>query len=155
MFGSLGSVFESWKYFWILRSVLGFWEGFINSGTCFVPTSHRTTTWNFQKLLSYMSFGGNVVCVLFLFFFFTAPHFHLAFAAASISRVVTAATNFQVVLPTKKCLLYRCCCFCFVLISRFRSMSAFLSLTFAGLQTTFSFSLSFSCSIFQVSGNDN
>ena len=38
-------------------------------------------------------------------FFFTAAHFLLALVAASISHFVTAATNFHVVLPTKKFLL--------------------------------------------------
>ena len=34
-------------------------------------------------------------------------------------------------------------------------LSPFLSLSFAGLPPTFSFSLSFSCSIFQICGHDN
>ena len=69
--------------------------------------------------------------------------------AASISHFVTAATqNFYVVLPTKKCLV------------RFSSLAVnpchpFFSLSFAGLPPTFSFSLSFSCSIFQIFGHDN
>ena len=40
-------------------------------------------------------------------------------------------------------------------ISRSRSLSPFFSLSFAGMPPTFSFSLSFSCSIFQFFGNDN
>ena len=60
------------------------------------------TTWNFQKLLSYTFFGGNVVRVL-VHFFFTVAHFHLALVAASI---LTPLQNFHVVLPTKKCLLF-------------------------------------------------
>ena len=40
-------------------------------------------------------------------------------------------------------------------ISRSKSLSPFLSLSFAGLPPTFSFSLSFSCSIFQICGHDN
>ena len=40
-------------------------------------------------------------------------------------------------------------------ISRSRSLSPFFSLSFAGLPPTFSFSLSFSCSIFQICGHDN
>ena len=81
--------------------------------------------------------------------FFTAAHFHLALVAASISHFVTAATqNFYVVLPTKKCLV------------RFSSLAVnpchpFFSLSFAGLPPTFSFSLSFSCSISQIFGHDN
>ena len=42
-----------------------------------------------------MFYGGNVVRVLF-HFFFTAAHFHLALVAASISHFVTAATKFSV-----------------------------------------------------------
>ena len=55
---------------------------------------------------------------------------------------------FHVVLPTKKCLLR-------FFISRSKSLSPFFSLSFAGLPPTFSFSLSFSCSIFQICGHDN
>ena len=40
-------------------------------------------------------------------------------------------------------------------ISGSRSLSPFYSLSFAGLPPTFSFSLSFSCSIFQICGHDN
>ena len=106
-----------------------------------------TTTWNFQKLLSYTFYGGNVVRVL-VHFFFTAAHFHLALVAASISHFVTAATKFSCCSSNKKMspLFF---------ISRSRSLSSFFSLSFAGLPPTFSFSLSFSCSIFQICGHDN
>ena len=40
-------------------------------------------------------------------------------------------------------------------ISRSRSLSPFFSLSFAGLPPTLSFSLSSSCSIFQICGHDN
>ena len=40
-------------------------------------------------------------------------------------------------------------------ISRSRSLLPLFSLTFADLPPTFSFSLSFSCSIFQICGHDN
>ena len=40
-------------------------------------------------------------------------------------------------------------------ISRSRSLSPYFSLSFAGLPPTFSFSLSFSCSIFQICGHDS
>ena len=40
-------------------------------------------------------------------------------------------------------------------ISRSRSLSPFFSLSFAGLPPTFSFSLPFSCPLFQVSVHDN
>ena len=52
--------------------------------------------WNFQKLLSYTSFGGNVVHVLVHFFFL------LALVAASVSHVVTAATTFSCCSSNKK-----------------------------------------------------
>ena len=75
-------------------------------------------------------------------FFFTAAHFHLALVTPTISHLVTAARlqNFYVVLPTK---------------TRSRSLSPFFSLSFAGLPLTFYFSLSYSCSIFQIGGHDN
>ena len=44
------------------------------------------------ELLSYTFYGGNVVHVL-VHFFFTAAHFHLASAAASISHIVAAAAK--------------------------------------------------------------
>ena len=81
-------------------------------------------------------------------FFFTAAHFHLALVAASISHFVTAATKFSCCSSNKKMspLFF---------ISRSKSLSPFFSLSFAGLPPTFSFSLSFSCSIFQICGHDN
>ena len=86
--------------------------------------------------------------VFFVHFFFTAAHFHLALVAASISHFVTAATKFSCCSSNKKMspLFF---------ISRSRSLSPFFSLSFAGLPPTFSFSLSFSCSIFQICGHDN
>ena len=102
-----------------------------------------TTMQNLQKLF----YGGNVVRVL-VHFFFTAAHFLLALVAASISHFVTAATKFSCCSSNKKMspLFF---------ISRSRSLSPFFSLSFAGLPPTFSFSLSFSCSIFQICGHDN
>ena len=81
-------------------------------------------------------------------FFFTAVHVHLALVAASISHFVTTATKLSCCSSNKKVspLFF---------ISRSRSLSPFISLTFAGLPPTFSFSLSFSCSIFQICGHDN
>ena len=73
-------------------------------------------------------------------------HFHLTMMAASISHFVTA-TKFSCC-QQKKCLLR-------FFISRSKSLSPFFSLSFAGLPPTFSFSLSFSCSIFQICGHDN
>ena len=72
--------------------------------------------------------------------------------------------NFHVVLPTKKCRLfifYLLSSFIFIFfiflffISRSRSLSPFFSLSFAGLLPTLSFSLSFSCSIFQICEQDH
>ena len=82
------------------------------------------------------------------FNFFTTAHFHFALVAASISHLVTAATKFSCCSSNKKLspLFF---------ISRFKSLSPFFSLSFAGLLPTFSFSLSFSCSIFQICGHDN
>ena len=112
-----------------------------------LPLFCTTTTWNFQKLLSYTFYGGNVVRVL-VHFFFTAAHFHLALVAASISHFVTAATKFSCCSSNKKMspLFF---------ISRSRPLSPFFSLSFAGLPPTFSFSLSFSSSIFQICGHEN
>ena len=77
--------------------------------------------------------------------FFTAAYFHLAMVAASISHFVTAATKFSCCFFNKKLShLFS--------ISRSRSLSPFISLS---LPPTFSFSLSFSCSIFQICGHDN
>ena len=69
-------------------------------------------------------------------FFFTAAHFHLALVAASISHFVTVATKFS-----------SCSSSCSPLF-RWR-------LSFAGLPPIFSFSLSFSSSIFQICGHDD
>ena len=53
---------------------------------------------------------------------------------------------FHVVLPTKNVLRFLC---------RSSSLSLFFALSFAGLPPLFSFSLSFSFSIFQICGHDN
>ena len=110
-----------------------------------LPLFCTTTTWNFKKLRHV--FGGNVVRVL-VYLFFTAAHFHLALVTASISHSVTPATKFSCCSSNKKCILL-------FFISRSRSMSTFFSLSFTGLPSTFSFSLSFSCSVFQICGHDN
>ena len=112
-----------------------------------LPLFCTTTTWNFDKLLSYTLYGGNVVRVLATFFslplIFTLHWWPLAFLIFS-----PQLQNCHVVLITKQMspLLF---------ISRSRSLSPFFSLSFAGMPPTFSFSLSFSCSIFQFFGNDN
>ena len=52
MFWILGRVFRFCDVFWILGRVFGFWEVFwilgrvLDSGKCFVPTSHRKNTIN-------------------------------------------------------------------------------------------------------------
>ena len=69
-----------------------------------LPLFSTTTTWNFQKLLSYTFYGGNVVRVPVHFFslplIFTLHWWPLAFLILS-----PPLQNFHVVLPTKKCLL--------------------------------------------------
>ena len=107
------------------------------------------TTLNFQKLLSYTFYGGNVERVLVHFLslplIFTLHWWPLAFLILS-----PLLQYFHVVPPTKNV------SFVFYLSrSRSRSLSPFFSLSFAGLLPTFSFSLSFSCSIFQICGHDN
>ena len=81
-------------------------------------------------------------------FFFTAAHFHFALVAASISHFVTAATKFSCCSSNKNMSSL-------FFISRSKSLSPFFSLSFAGQPPTFSFSLSFSCYIFQICGHDN
>ena len=92
---------------------------------------------HFQKLLSYTFCGGNVVRVLVHCFFFHCRSFHLALVPASILLF------FQ---QQKMSHLF--------FIFRSRPQSPFSSLSFAGLPPTFSFSLSFSCSIFQICGHN-
>ena len=117
--------------------------GLISKSNYFLTRLQRETSRNFL-VTRFMEEILYVFCLRF----FTAAYFHLALVAASISHFVTALQNFQVVLPTKKCLLQ---------FSTYhsKSMSPFFSLSFAGLPPTFCFSLSFSCSIFQICGHDN
>ena len=112
-----------------------------------LPLFCTTTSWNFQKLVSYTFYGGNVVRVL-VHFFLTAAYFQLALVAASISHFVTVATKFSCCSSNKKMSAL-------FFISRSRPLSPFFSLSFAGLPPTFSFSLSFPCSLFQICGHDN
>ena len=77
--------------------------------------------------------------------FFSLPaHFHLALVATGISHFVTVATKFSCCSSNKKNMSS------VFFISRSRPLSPFFSLSFAGLPPTFSISLSFSCSIFQI-----
>ena len=105
-----------------------------------LPLLCTTTTWNFQKHLSYTFFS---LLFFSLSLIFTLHWWPLAFLILS-----PPLQNFHVVLSTKKCLL------CFF-ISRSKSLSPFFSLSFAGLPPTFFFSLCFSCSIFQICGHAN
>ena len=81
-------------------------------------------------------------------FFFTAAHFHLAFDWWPLAFLIlsTPLQSFHVALAKKMSLFF---------ISRSRSLSPLFSLSFAGLPPTFSFSLSFSFSAFQICGHDN
>ena len=110
----------------------------------FVLHDYNVTSRNFIVT----RFMGEMSYVFSFTFFFTAAYFHLALVAASISHFVTAATKFSCCSSNKKMspLFF---------ISRSRSLLPFFSLTFADLPPTFSFSLSFSCSIFQICGHDN
>ena len=84
-----------------------------------LPLFCTTTTWNFQKLLSYTFFGGNVIRALVHFsplpLIFNLHRWPLAFLI-----LPPLLQSFHVVLPTKKCLL------CF--FSRWASLACCLSL---------------------------
>ena len=95
-----------------------------------------------------MFYGGNVVGEL-VHSFFTALIFTLhILVTASISHLSPPLQNFYVVLATKNMspLFF---------FSFSRSLLPFFYLSFAGLPPTFSFSLSLSCSIFQIWGHEN
>ena len=96
-------------------------------------TSRNFLVTRFMEEMSYV----------FLFTFFPLS---LIFTpvAASISHFLTAATKFHVVPPTKNV--------SFVVLSRSSSFSRWASLA---CHLTFSFSLSFFSSIFQICGHDN
>ena len=85
---------------------------------------------------------------VFPFTFFRGHSYSLTLVDASISHFVTAPTKFSCCSSNKKCLL------CFLSLA-LNPRRPFFSLSFAGLPPTFSFSLSFSCSIFQICGHDN
>ena len=81
-----------------------------------------------------------------LVFFFTGAHFYLGGRLAFLI-FSPLLQNFHVFLPIKKCLpLFS--------LSRSSSLSLFFSLGSADLSPTFSFSLCFSLSIFQICGQD-
>ena len=92
-----------------------------------LPLFCTTTTWNFQKFLSYTFYGGNVVRVLVHFF--------------PLPLILT---------------LHYWWPLAFLILSPLLQIFFFRSpLSFASPPPTFSFSLSFSCSIFQICGHDN
>ena len=97
---------------------------------------------------SYLHVLWRKCCTCSRSLFFIAAHFHLAFVPLAFLILSPPRQNFRVVIPTKECLL------CFDL-PQSRSLSPFFSLSFVGLPPTFSFSQSFSCSIFQICGHDN
>ena len=113
-----------------------------------LPLFCTTTTCETSRNFLVTRFMEEMLYVFSFTFFFTAAYFHLALVAASISHFVTAATQFSCCSSNKKMspLFF---------ISRSRPLSPFFSLSFAGLPPTFSFSPSFSCSIFQICGHDN
>ena len=111
------------------------------------PLFRTTTTSNFQKLLSSTFYRGNVVRVP-VHFFSMPLIFTLHWWPQTFLIFSPPLQNFYVVLPTKKMspLFF---------ISRSKFLSRISSLSLAGLPPTFSFSLCFSCSIFQICGHDN
>ena len=123
-------------------------KGFARAAHCFCTflcrffkRLQRKTSRNFgvTRFVEEMSTYVSVVHFFFsLPFIFTLHWWPLAFLILS-----PPPQNFHVVLPTKKKCLHR------FFISRSKSLS---SLSFDGLPPTFSFSLSFSCSIFQNCG---
>ena len=124
MLNDEGNAGERWKQQWIQLAK----KQLCTCSTLFLfislPLFCTTTTWNFQKLLSYTFYGGNVVRVLVHFFslplIFTLHWWLLAFLIFS-----PPLQNFHVVLPTKKCLL----CF-FISCSTY--LSPFYSMNIAG-----------------------
>ena len=110
---------------------------------CFERLQHESSR-NFLVTL----FLEEMLYVFSFTFVFTAAHFYLALWPLAFLMLSPPLQNYHVLLPQKKMSP-------FFFISRSRSLSLFLSLSFAGLPPTFSFSLSFSCSIFQICGHDN
>ena len=100
-----------------------------------------------KHALSYTFYGGNFLRVL-VHFFSLPLIFTLHWWPVAFLLLTALPQNFHVVLPTEKCLL------CFLSLCS-KSLLPFFSLSFAGLPQTFSFSLSLSCSIFQICGHDN
>ena len=111
-----------------------------------------TTTWNFQKRLSYtrsrLLHGGNIVRVLVHFFFSLPFIITLHWWPVAFLIFSPPLQNCHVVLPTKRCLL-----FCLSLtLNLCRPFSRWASLACRLLSFL---CLSFSCFIFQICGHDN
>ena len=102
-------------------------------------TSRNVLVTRFMEEMSYV----------FSFTFFSLPLiFTLHWWPLAFSQFVTAATKLSCCCSNKKMSPV-------FFVSHSRSLSPFFSLSFAGLPPTFPFSLSFSCSIFQICGHDN
>ena len=102
-----------------------------------LPLFCTTTTWNFQKLLSYTFYEGNVARFL-VHFFFTTAHFLLALVAGCISHFVTARYKiFMLFFQEKKCLL----CFLSLAPDLCRPFSRWTSLAFRLLSLSLGLSL--------------
>ena len=111
------------------------------------PLFCTTSTWNFQKLLSYTFYGENVVLVL-VHSFPLPLIFTLHWSPPAFVILSPSLQNFHVVLPTKNV------SFVFYL-SALNLCRPFPRWPSLASRTTFSFSLSFSCSIFQICGHDS
>ena len=100
-------------------------------------------------MTNFAFYGGNVARVP-VHFFSLPLIFTLHWWPLALFLILSPPLHkiFMSLFQQKKCLLR-------FFISRSKSLSPFFSLSFAGLPPTFSFSLSFSCSIFQICGHDN
>ena len=88
-----------------------------------LPSFCTTTMWNFQKVLRYMFYGGNVVRVLVHSFFSLSFIFILHWWPLAFLILSPPLQNFHVVLPTK-CLL----CFFSLALNLCRPFSRWASL---------------------------
>ena len=111
-----------------------------------LPLFRTTTTWNFQKVLSCTFYGGNVVRVLVHFFFY----------CHSLSSCIGGCNLFLFCHRRYKIFMLffqqKNVSFVFfpLALDLCRPFSRWASLA---CSLTFSFSLSFSCSIFQICGH--
>ena len=102
--------------------------------------------------------GFQLARVRVLVHFFSLPLiFNLHWWPLAFVILSPPLQNFHVVQFQQKMspLFFLFVCLFFFFISRSRSLSPFSSSSFAGLSPTFSFSPSFSCSIFQIFGHYN